>query len=87
MGTEGEGQNETADDGKTLRRVQGIARMDCVRNEEIRRGLKQESVVSQVMKRREWWKDKVMGNHGSLMEKEMRGQVDGKRPRGRPIKD
>ena len=60
---------------KVLRRVQGVTRMDCVRNEEIQRGLQQESVVSQVTKRRERWKDKVMGTHGSLIEKTMRGQV------------
>ena len=71
---------------KVLRRVQGVTRLDCVRNEEIRKVLKKGAVVTQVMKRREWWKDKVMGNHGSLMEKVMRGQVDGERPRERPKK-
>ena len=69
-----------------LRRVQGVSRLDCVRNEEIRKVLKQEAVVTQLMKRREWWKDKMMENHGSLMEKVLKGQVDGKRPRGRPKK-
>ena len=43
--------------------------------------------MTQVIKRREWWKVKVMGNHGSLIEKVLRGQGDGKRPRGRPKKD
>ena len=57
--------------------------MDRVRNEEIRKVLKQKAVVTQVMKRREWWIDKVMENHGSLMEKVLRGEVDGKRPRWR----
>ena len=52
-----------------------MTRLDCVRNEEIRKVLKQEAVVKQVMKRREWWKDKVMGNQGSLTEKVLRGQV------------
>ena len=43
---------------KVLRRVQGVTRMNCMRNEEIRRGLKQESMLSQVMKRRECgWKE------------------------------
>ena len=30
--------------------------------------------------------DKVTENHGSLMGKVLRGQVEGKRPRGRPRK-
>ena len=40
----------------------------------------------QVKRRKEWWKDKVMENHGSLMGKVMRGQLEGKRLRGRPRK-
>ena len=67
-----------------LRGVAGVTRLDCMRSEEIRKALKQEAMVTQVMRRREWWKDKVMENHGSLMGKVMRGQVEGKRPRGRP---
>ena len=38
---------------KVLRRVQGVTRLDCVRNEEIRKVLKQEGVVKQVTKKRE----------------------------------
>ena len=49
-------------------------RMDCVRNEVIRNRLQWESVVSQVMRKRERWKDKVMGNHGTLTKKVVRGQ-------------
>ena len=63
-----------------------MTRLDCVRREEIKKVLKQEAVVIQVKRRREWWKDKVMENHGSLMGKAMRGKVEGKRPRGRPRK-
>ena len=71
---------------QVLRGVAGVTRLDCMRSEEIRKALKQEAVVTQVMRRREWWKDKVTENHGSLMGKVMRGQVEGKRPRGRPRK-
>ena len=75
---------------KGLRGVAGVTRLDCMRSEEIRKALKQEAVVTQVMRRREggreWWKDKVKENHGSLMGKVLRGQVEGKRPRGRPRK-
>ena len=71
---------------KVLRGVTGVTRLDCMRSEEIRKALKQEAVVTQVMRRREGWKDKVMENHGSLMGKVLRGQVEGKRPRGRPRK-
>ena len=42
-------------------------------------------MVTQV-KRTEWWKDKVIENHGSLMGKVMRGRAEGKRLRGRPTK-
>ena len=41
-------------------------------------------MVTQVKRRREGWKDRVAENHVSLREKVMRGQADGKRPRGRP---
>ena len=56
--------------------VTGVTRLDCVRSEEIRKVLKQEAVVTQVKRKREWWKYKVMENHGSLLEKVMRGQVE-----------
>ena len=57
-----------------------VTRLDCVRNEEIRKGLKQEAVVAQVKRRREGWKDRVLENQGSI-EKVMRGQVEGRKPR------
>ena len=71
---------------KVLRGVAGMTRLDCMRSEEIRKALKQEAVVTQVKRKKEWWKDRVMENHGSLMGKEMRGQVEGKQSRGRPRK-
>ena len=73
-------------DLKVLRGVAGVTRLDCVRSEDIRNRLKQEAVVAQVKRRREGWKDRVIENQGSLIEKVMRGQVEGRRPRGRPRK-
>ena len=69
---------------KVLRGVAGVTRLDCVRNEEIRKGLKQEAVVAQMKRRREGWKGRVLENQGSIVEKMMRGQVEERRPRGRP---
>ena len=68
---------------KVLRGVAGVTRLDCVRNEEIRKGLKQETVVAQVKRRREGCNDRVLENLGSIVEKVMREQVEGRRPRGR----
>ena len=44
---------------KVLRRVAGVTRLDCIRNEEIRKELKQEAMVAQVKRRREGFKDSV----------------------------
>ena len=54
---------------KVLRGVAGVTRLDCMRSEEIRKALKQEAMVTQVKRKGEWWKDRVMENHGSLMGK------------------
>ena len=71
---------------KVLRSVVGVTRLECVRNEVIRERLKQEAVVAQVKRRREVWREKVIENEGSLVNRVMNGQVAGKRPRGRPRK-
>ena len=71
---------------KALRRVVGVTRLGCMRNEVIREKLKQEAVVAQVKRRREVWRKKVIENEGSLVNRVMNGQVAGKRPRGRPRK-
>ena len=59
---------------RVLREVAGVTRLDCMRSEDIRIALKQEAVVTQVKRRREWWQDKAMENHSSLTGKVMRGQ-------------
>ena len=63
---------------KVLRGVAGVTRLDCVRNEEIRKRLKQEAVVAQVKRRREGWKDRVLENQDSIVEKVMQRAGGGK---------
>ena len=48
--------------------------------------LKQEAVIAQVKRRREMWREMMIENEGSLINKVMNGQFAGKRPRGRPRK-
>ena len=62
-----------------LRRIVGVTRMDHIR-------LQQRSIVDVVRERRESWRVKVMEKSGSLAERVMAGEVEGRRPRGRPRK-
>ena len=71
---------------KVLRSVVSVTRLECVVNEAIRERLKQEAVVAQMKRRRELWREKMIENEGSLANRVMKGQVAGKRPRGRPRK-
>ena len=71
---------------KVLRSGVGVTSLECVRNEAIRERLKQEAVVAQVKRRRDLWTEEMIENEGSLVNKVMKGQVAGKRPRGRPRK-
>ena len=68
---------------KVFRRVPGVTRLDCVRNQEIRKGLKQEAVVAQVKGRREGWKDRVLESQDSIIEK----VIEGRWREGDPEKD
>ena len=61
---------------KVLRKVIGVTRLDCVRNEVIRERLKQEALIAQVKRRREVWREKVIENEGSLVNRVMNGQVN-----------
>ena len=45
---------------------------------------KQKVVVAQVKRRRERWREKMIENEGSLVNRVINGQVAGKTPRGRP---
>ena len=50
---------------KVLRSVVGVTRLECVRRER----LKQEAVVAQVKRRRELWREKMLENEGSLVNR------------------
>ena len=69
-----------------LRKVAGVTRMDHIRNEEIRHRLQQRLIVDVVRERRERWRVKLMVNPESLVERVMVGEIEGRRPRGRPRK-
>ena len=69
-----------------LRKVPGVTRLDCIRNEEIRRRLQQRSMVEVVNERRGNWWVKVMDKTGGLAEKVLTGEFEGRRPRGRSRK-
>ena len=69
-----------------LRKVAGVTRIDHIRNEEIRHRLQQRSIVDVVRERRERWRVKVMEKPESLVERVMVGEIEGRRPRGRPRK-
>ena len=88
MGVEGEGKghaagsrNECFEEG--CRRV---TRLKHIRNEEVRQRLQQMSIVEVVREKRESWRVKVMEKQGSLVERVMAGEVEGRRTRGRPRK-
>ena len=56
------------------------------RNDEIRRRLQQRSIVEVIKERSEKWWAKVMEKTGSLVEKVITGEVEGRKPRGRTRK-
>ena len=63
-----------------LIRVVGVTRLDCMRNEVIRGRLNLEAVVAQVKRRGEAWREKVIENEGSLvnrMDKLQAGDPEG----------
>ena len=69
-----------------LRKAAGVTRMDHIRNEEIRHRLQQRLIVDVVRERRERWRVKVTEKPEGLVERVMAGEVEERRPRGRPRK-
>ena len=71
-----------------LMRVEGVTKLDKVRNEDIRQRLKQEAVVEVVRKKRRAWKEKLLdGMKGErLVRRVYIEEVTGRRPRGIPRK-
>ena len=70
---------------KVLRRIEGVTRLDRMRNVDIREKLRQESVLDAVKRRQEKWRFRLeeMSNE-RLTKKVFVGEMEGKRPRGRP---
>ena len=70
-----------------LRRVEGVSRLDRVRNEAVRRSLGQEAVVDMVKEKQRRWKVKMEEmNTDRLVKQVYEEEMTGKRPRGRPKK-
>ena len=70
-----------------LRRVEGVTKLDKVRNEDIRQRLNQEAVVEVARKKQRAWKEKLDGMEGErLVRRVYNEEVTGRRPRGRPRK-
>ena len=68
-----------------LRRIEGVNRLDRVRNTDIRERLNQEGVLDLVKKRQESWKSRLEEmSFEKTMKKVFVGEMEGKRPRGRP---
>ena len=70
-----------------LRRIEGVSRLDRMRNEDIRQSLGQVAVVDMMKDRQMKWKEKLERMDGSRLVKQVyEGDVVGRRPRGRPRK-
>ena len=70
-----------------LRRIEGVSRLDRMRNEDIRQSLGQVAVLDMMKDRQMRWKEKLERMDGSRLVKQVyEGDVVGKSPRGRPRK-
>ena len=68
-----------------LRRIEGVNRLNRVRNVVIRERLNQEGVLYPMKRREESWKGRLeQMNSGKTTKKAFVGEMKGKRPRGRP---
>ena len=68
-----------------LRRIEGVSRLDRVRNVDIRDKLHQASVLDMVKTRQEKWKARMEEMSSERTTKKIfEGEMAGKRPRGRP---
>ena len=70
-----------------LRRVEGVTRMDRVRNADVREAVGQEEVMEKVKRKQRAWKEKLeQMEDNRLVKKVYTEEIAGKRPRGRPRK-
>ena len=68
-----------------LRRIEGVSRLDRVRNVDVREKLRQEGVLDMVKSRQEKWKIRMEEMSLERTTKKIFvGEIEGKRPRGRP---
>ena len=70
-----------------LRRIEGVSRVDRVRNERIRHSLGQVAVVDMMKDRQFRYKEKLEGMDGGRLVKQVyEGDIAGRRPREQPKK-
>ena len=70
-----------------LRRVQGVTRLNRVRNEDIRRALRQDAVLDVVKAKQIAWREKLEQiDNERLVKRVFEEEAVGRRPRGRPRK-
>ena len=68
-----------------LRRIEGVSRLDRVRNVDVRKKLQQEGVLDMMKSRQEKWKIRIEEmNLERTTNKIFVGVMEVKRPRGRP---
>lgn len=70
---------------RVLRRIEGVTRLDRIRNVDIKGRLRQEGVVDIVRRRQQNWKQRLEEMDSDRVTKKVYdGEIPGKRPRGRP---
>ena len=72
---------------RVMRRIEGVTRLDSIRNVDLRDRLKQEGVLDLVKRRQQRWKQRLEEMDDSRIKKRVYdGEIAGRRPRGRPRK-
>ena len=72
---------------RVLRRIKGVSRVDRVRNVDLRLRLGQEGILDVVRRRQEKWNNRLEEmNDDRTTNKVFKGELEGKRPSGRPQK-
>ena len=70
-----------------LKRVEGVSRIDRVRNADVREVVRQEDVMEKVKRKQRTWKENLEKMEDDrLVKKVYTKEIVGKRPRGRPRK-
>ena len=72
---------------RVMRRIEGVTRLDRIRNVDLRDRMKQEGVLDLVKRRQQRWKQRLEEMDDSRITKRVYdGEIAGRRPRGRPRK-